>query len=623
MTGARTRALGAGVAGGLVAGAAVGAAEALAAWVHLHGPGELPALGWALVAYGAAGAVHGLSFGVIAALFGTDGFALAFAGEAAALAFLVARFRIIRDVFLEQVPRGPLPLLVQVGALIAVAAIGFAVWRALRGADERRSPLTRPAVAAVVLALLAAAWAGGAQLAHAPPPAPPPPRAAAPAGAPNVVLIMVDTLRADHLSCYGSTTVKTPHIDALADDGMRWVNAFSQASWTRPSVATILTGLYPSSHGAVHKADRLPDRVDTLAEVLARAGYHTVGFADNANISQAFNFQQGFDEYHYLAPDFFFAASEPAAQLALYSGLRLVRERFLAHYVDVHHYYQPAEVVTAEVRRWLDRGARNEPFFLFAHYMDPHDPYFAHPFNGEGYARVAHPNPAPALAERLHHLYEGEVAYLDEHLGVLFDDLKRRGLYDRTLVVLTADHGEEFHEHGGWWHGTTLYDEQIHVPLIVKPPGAHALARLRDELATSLDIAPTIVEAAHLKPPAVMQGHVLPLDAGPAPARESTFAEEDLEGNVLQAVRTRAWKLVAANPGNPRGLAPEELYDLPRDPGEQRNVIASTPAEADTMRAALGRAVLEAREHAGATEQAPGMDAATKARLKALGYTQE
>src|SRR5207247_87007 len=220
---------------------------------------------------------------------------------------------------------------------------------------------------------------------------------------------------------------------------------------------------------------------------------------------------------------------------------------------------------------------------------------FAHPFNGEGYARVAHPNPPPALAERLHHLYEGEVAYLDEHLGVLFDDLKRRGLYDRTLVVLTADHGEEFHEHGGWWHGTTLYDEQIHVPLIVKPPGAHALARLRDELANSLDIAPTIVAAAHLKPPAVMQGHALPLDAGPAPARESTFAEEDLEGNVLQAVRTRAWKLVSANPGNPRGLAPEELYDLPRDPGEQRNVVASAPAETEKMRAALGRSVLEPR----------------------------
>jgi len=617
----RARAPGAGLAGGLLAGAAVGAAEAVAAWVHVHGPGELPALGWALVVYGAVGAGLGLGAGVVAAVLGGDGFGLALAGVGAALAFAVGRFRVIRDVFLEQVPRGPLALVVQVGALALVAVAAALLWRALRGADARRGALTRPGLAAVVVALLAAAWAGGAQLAPAPAPAPAPPRAAAPAGAPNVLLVMVDTLRADHLSCYGSITVKTPQIDALAADGTRWANTFSQASWTRPSVATILTGLYPSSHGAAHKADRLPDRVDTLAEVLQRGGYRTAGFADNANVSQAFNFQQGFDEYHYLAPDYFFAAGEAASQLALYSGLRLVRERFLAHYVDVHHYYQPAEVVTAEARGWLERGAGAAPFFLFVHYMDPHDPYFAHPFDGEGYARVANPNPPAALAEKLHHLYEGEVAYLDEHLGVLLDDLRRRGLYDRTLVVLTADHGEEFHEHGGWWHGTTLYDEQIHVPLIVKPAGAHGQNRVLDELATSLDIAPTIVTAAGLKVPPAMQGQVLPLDGGAAPGWTSTFAEEDLEGNVLQAVRTREWKLITANEGNPRGLAPEELYDLPRDPGEQQNVVASSPA-ADGMRAELGKSVLKAREHSGASE--PGqMDPATKARLKALGYIQE
>ena len=623
MTTGTRRAPGAGLAGGLLAGALVGAAEALAAWVHVHGPGELPALGWAVAAYGAAGAGLGLGAGMVASVLGTDGFGLALAGVGTALAFAVVRYRVIRDVLLEQAPRGLLPLLVQAGALALAALAALLLWRALRGADQRRRALTRPGIAATVVAFLAAAWAGGARLVPAPGPAPAPPRLVAPAGAPNVLLIMVDTLRADHLSCYGSTSVRTPHIDALAADGIRWADTFSQASWTRPSVATILTGLYPSSHGAVHKADRLPDRVDTLAEVLGRAGYRTVGFADNVNISEAFNFQQGFDEYHYLAPDFFFGASEPASQLALYSGLRLVRERFFARSVDVHHYYQPAEVVTAAVRGWLDRSAVAEPFFLFAHYMDPHDPYCVHPFNGECWARVANPNPPAALAEKLHHLYEGEVAYLDEHLGVLFDDLKRRGVYDKTLVVLTADHGEEFHEHGGWWHGTTLYDEQIHVPLIVKPPGAHGPPRVSEGLTTSLDIAPTIVAAAHLQPPPAMQGHVLPLDGGAAPARESTFAEEDLEGNVLQAVRTREWKLVTANEGNPRGLAPEELYDLPHDPAEQRNVVASAPAgAADSMRAALGRSVLEARSHAGATEQT-AMDPATRARLKALGYIQE
>src|SRR5207245_4045035 len=132
---------------------------------------------------------------------------------------------------------------------------GVLLWRALRGADERRASLTRPGVAAIVVALLAAGWAGGTQLRLPPPPAPLPPRAAAPAGAPNVVLIMVDTLRADHLSCYGSTVVKTPPIDALAADGPRWAHAFAQAAWTPPPVATILTGPHPSSPAPVPNAD--------------------------------------------------------------------------------------------------------------------------------------------------------------------------------------------------------------------------------------------------------------------------------------------------------------------------------------------------------------------------------
>src|SRR5207253_573899 len=224
-------------------------------------------------------------------------------------------------------------------------------WRALSGAATRRRLVTRPGAAAVAAGLLAVIAAGAGRLVPAPAPPAAPARTPAPAGAPNVLLLMVDTLRADHLSCYGYTGGRTPHIDTLAAEGLRFANTFSQASWTRPSVATILTGLYPASHGAVHKADILPDRIDTLAEMLAR----------------------------------------------------------------------------------------REPFFGFAHCMDPHDPYFVHPFNGEGYARVANPNPPASVAGLYRKLYDGEIAYLDEQLGVLFDDLRARGLYDRTLIVLTAD----------------------------------------------------------------------------------------------------------------------------------------------------------------------------------------
>jgi arylsulfatase A-like enzyme len=613
------RSLGGGFAGGVIGGALVGLAEALAAWMHAHGAGELPPIAWALVAYGSFGALIGVGAGVVAAVLGTDGFALALAGVLATLGFIVGRFRIVRDVFLEQLPHGLVPLLVQVGALVGTIVLAIVVWRMLRGATERRALLSRPVVAAGIVAVLAGVAAVGLRTAPAAPSAPAA-RGAAKSGTPNVILFMVDTLRADHLSCYGYTASRTPNVDALAADGIRFEHTFSQASWTRPSVATILTGLYPSSHGAIHKADILPDRVDTLAEVLTSAGYYTAGFANNANVSPGFNFNQGFADYRYLAPDFFFGADEPASQLALYGGLRLARERFFSRYVDVHHYYQPADVVVGEVRRWLDTpAAKQTPFFVFVHFMDAHDPYFVHPFNGEGYARVANPNPPPEVADKLRRLYDGGIAYMDEHLGTLIADLKKRGLYDDTMLVFTADHGEEFQEHGGWWHGTTLYDEQIHVPLIVKPPRGGARGRVVEEFATSLDIAPTIITAAKGTIAPAMQGHALPLDSADAPARESVFSEEDLEGNVLQAVRGREWKLITANPGNPRGLAADELYDVKNDPREKQNLSSTQPTQLETTRAQLGRSLLEARAHAGATGQ-HDVDSVTRDRLKALGY---
>ncbi len=611
----------AGIAGGLLAGAAVGAIEALASWWGAHGTGEVPSIAWAMVVYGGVGAVMGLGAGVLAALFRTDGFGLALAGTGGALGFVVARFRIIRDVFLEQLPSGALTTVVQLVGLLGTAVLGVLVWRWLRGADARRGWLTRPAAAAALVAALATGWAGISRLFAAPPIAAPPDRTApAPAGSPNVILLMVDTLRADRLGAYGHRAARTPHIDGLSADGVRFAHTYAQASWTRPSVATILTGLYPSSHGAIHKADILPDRVETLAELLSAAGYYTVGFPNNVNVSPGFNFGQGFAEYRYLAPDLFFWADEAAARLTLYNGLRLVRERFLARRVDVRNYYQPAETVTDTILGWLDTPtAKDRPFFVFGHYMDPHDPYFAHPYDGEGYARVANPNPPAAVAERYSRLYDGEIAYLDTHIGRLVAGLKERGLYDQTLIVVTADHGEEFHEHGGWWHGTTLYDEQIFVPLVMKPPAGGARGRVVEELATSLDIAPTVLGAAGAAIPPVMQGHALPLGDGPAPARTSVFAEEDLEGNVLQAVRTPTSKLITANPGNPRGLQPEELYDLARDPGEQRSLVARDPVLLEEMRAALGRSYLEARAHAGAGAQTD-VDSVTKDRLRALGY---
>lgn len=614
-----SRSISAGLAGGFLAGAVVGAAEALVAWTHAHGTGELPPLAWALVVYGLVGAVGGFVAGILSTWLDTDAFGLGVAAVGMALALVVGRFRVVRDVFMEQSPAGLRAAVVQLGVFAVAVVVGVWLWRALRGVTARGSWVTRPIYAAAIVGAAAIAWGGWSATRHPVVSAPATVQGKPSANAPNVILIAVDTLRADHLSCYGYAAIATPHVDGLAADGVRFANAFSQASWTRPSMATILTGLYPSSHTTVHKADRLPDRVETLAERLGAAGYYTAGFVDNANLAPGFNFQQGFVEYRFLAPDLFFFADEPAAQLTLYSGLRLVRERFLARYVDVRNYYQPGETVRGEVEGWLANGAERRPFFLFVHFMDPHDPYFVHPYNGEGYARVAYPNPSPAEAEKLRRLYDGEIVYLDAQLGLFFDTLRKRGLYDDALIILTADHGEEFHEHGGWWHGTTLYDEQMHVPLIVKLPAGRAKGEVVSALATSLDIVPTVLATAGVGVPTDLPGRVLPHDDRTLPARDSVFAEEDFEGNLLAAVRTPAWKLIAANAGNPRGLKSRELYDLGADPGEQHDEAASKPTERETMEAAMGRATLEARAHTGAAEAAE-VDEAAKERLRALGY---
>jgi arylsulfatase A-like enzyme len=452
---------------------------------------------------------------------------------------------------------------------------------------------------------------------------PPPPEGEIPAALadrPDVILIMVDTLRADRLPVYGYSGASTPAIDRLAADGVVFDNPHAQASWTKPSTATLLTGLYPSTHRAIGKADRLPREVVTLAESLRAGGWRTGGIVSNVNLSPSYQFDQGFGEYIYLAPDFFFGARESSSKLAMYNGLRLIRERFLSRRKEVRHYYQDAATVTEAGNAWLDRN-RGARFFLFIHYMDPHDPYFRHPYDGSAVARVQTPSPDAARARELSDLYDGEVDYLDVHLGAFLDHLRALGLYDDALIVLVADHGEEFHEHGGWWHGTTLYEEQIRVPIIMKPP-AHGAAGLapgsrRAGLARLLDVTPTILAVAGVEAPPRTQG--ISLAEGEDAAQ--SFAEEDFEGNRLRALRAGTWKIIEANPGNPRGLPEIELFDLTADPGETRSLAAKDEGRWKAMRARMDHTTADALKAAVTGEQIE-VDDATRERLRALGYVQ-
>jgi arylsulfatase A-like enzyme len=378
------------------------------------------------------------------------------------------------------------------------------------------------------------------------------------------------------------------------------------------------------------KTDALPEGVTTIPEALADAGYVTAGFVTNYNVAPYFDFDQGFDEYRYLEPELVLGANDTESRLALYSVVRLFWERFGS--MKVSRFYRDARETTDTVLEWLGRRDERAPFFLFVGYMDPHDPYFRHPYDGTAVARVSEPNPAPSRAAELRRLYDGEVRFWDHHFGRLLAKMRSmpgkdgRSLLDDTVVVVTADHGEEFAEHGGFWHGTTLYDEAVHVPLVVRFPrngnfpadaGVH-----REDWVRHVDLAPTVLAMAGREPAAGMQGRSF-LETGETPLREPVFAEEDHEGNRLMSVRIFEdgveRKLILANEGNPRGLAPEELYAITSDPGEAHNVASSSAEVVGRLEGTLGTLAHAASEGA-ARQRGLSLDDGSEERLRSLGY---
>jgi arylsulfatase len=533
--------------------------------------GLAAALGWEIVRRGRASDGELAQLGVVAAVF--------------LPVFAVARYNVAQRLYQEN-----LPTLTGEGLVVhAGLAIGAVLAAALALVIVRvsyRSAGTL-AMAGVLAVLLAASALIGVATDHTAAPAPTRRAQAKAAGKPNVILVVVDTLRADAAE-WTRQQGGASGFAQISTDGVAFDHTYSQASWTRPSIATILTAEYPSVHGTIHKMDFLPDSALTLAEVLKAQGYWTSAFTTNINVAPVFNFQQGFDEFHYLEPSFYFGATDSATRLAVYKGLRAAREKITSS-MWVQNYYQDAAVVDRNVQAWL-KSHPPEPFFLFIHYMDPHDPYFELPYDGRGVARVSTPDPAPARATELHNLYLGEARYLDGYLQRLFDTMRSSGVYDRSIVAVTADHGEEFREHGGWWHGTALYEEQVHVPLIIKRAHEPEPGRRRSDAARSIDIGPTLVAAAGLPIPDAFQG----IDLFQGTVAEPLLAEEDLEGNRLTSIHSGEWKLIIANADNPRGLPPTELFNLSDDPSERSNLavrendrVSEMLAQLDQMRARI------------------------------------
>ncbi len=429
----------------------------------------------------------------------------------------------------------------------------------------------------------------------------------------GVVLVVVDALRADMLGAYGAAKHRdqdaSPAFDTWAATGRRFSDMSSQASWTKPCVASIMTSRHVSGHDTMSKVAVLPQALPTIASAAHDAGVKTAAVQTNYNLEQGYGFDHGFDSYEYLPPARYLGAPPRANRLAAYNVYRMIREKMPLVSRQPENFYRDGGMVAQHAFKALETVG-NDTFFLYLHYMETHDPYFA--IDGTSFARVATPHPDPATAPDLRDAYRDGVRRWDGFFAELLKGLEARGLKDRVRVIVTADHGEELAEHGGFWHGTTLYEEQLHVPFVMSGDGVSV--GVDTTLARQIDIAPTVLGFLGVTVPASWEGRNLRGDGEPV---KTSMAEEDHEGNVLSSVREGTRKLIVANDANPRGLAPIELYDLAHDPGEAK--VLRDDVQVDALRQTLDRIKSDAKRGGAASAIRP-VDAAVESELRSLGY---
>jgi choline-sulfatase len=364
------------------------------------------------------------------------------------------------------------------------------------------------------------------------------------AAPPNVVLITIDTLRADHVGCYGDREARTPSLDALAHDGVLFRTVVASVPLTLPSHCSILTGAYPTLHGVRDNLGyNLPEDQPTLATILKANGYSTAAFVGADVLDPRRGLNRGFDTY-----------SGPFER-------RMTQDNPLVS--NLQDLQRRAEEVVADAIRWMDAqpSSASGPSFVWIHLYDPHTPY----------------DPPARFRALVSSPYDGEIAYADYAIGEFFRHLKDRGLYDSTLIVATSDHGESFGEHGEYTHGYFVYDTTLLVPLIIKPPAGPGLAKPKAALqpietpVRSVDIAPTILQFLGIHSASSMQGSGLlsliegkTTNATTATAYCESYYPTEFGWSALRALRNGRFKYIDA----PK----PELYDLAADPGELHNL---------------------------------------------------
>lgn len=419
----------------------------------------------------------------------------------------------------------------------------------------------------------------------------------------NVILIVVDTLRADHLGCYGYERNTSPNIDRIAGDAIVFENAISQSAWTTPAHASMFTGLLPSGHGLIYYGNtgKLGGRLPTLAGILGENGYVTVGFSGGAFIGKNFGLDSGFDVYESRGRDF---------KENIETSIQWVREN------------------------------KGNKFFLFLHGYDVHGPYtppagynIFREYNGTINTsscfigeRTKPEN--KEYAEFMVAQYDGEIRYVDHLLGGFFKFLEDENLFDSTIVIVTSDHGEEFFEHGGCNHIHSVYEELIKVPLIIRTPNV-GIRRIRTQVPASTGILPTVLDLIDVPNDLGDENNLMRF------FREDNFSFKRIisetgrnihvnsttnKREFLRSIRTDKWKLiwrqetvyVGTLEFNKTGF---ELYDLENDPEELRNVVGDYPDVFQKLRGG----VFSAGSNDVYNEKAD-LDEETLEQLRALGY---